>query len=155
MSSKSVLNLFSHLAINTWRLWQTADVRTLIIAEDVMRNSVARSLTGFILAATSAALSVCSRSTRARCSDEPCLWIRSLHVRMSSSFELRVRRTFCSSSLSGCAKLTSSSTMTDRPTQTDSYTPMLKRLKPLPQLDIKMQNICKNAVQMFPVLLET
>ena len=65
---------------------QWAQALTLIIALDVMRKRVARSLTAFSFSLLSAGIRRPSSSFRERCSATPCLATSSLHVLRSSSF---------------------------------------------------------------------
>lgn len=75
---------------------------TLIMALEVMRKSVARSLTCLILSVLSGGSRRASSSLRERCRAVPCLAIRSLQVLRSSTLLDKIRRVFCSSVLSVC-----------------------------------------------------
>ena len=82
---------------------------TLIIALDVMRKRVARSLTAFSFSPLSAGTRRPSSSFRERCSATPCLATSSLHVPRSSSFSERLRMVPWSSLLSAGEGVPSSS----------------------------------------------
>lgn len=73
---------------------------TLIMAFEVMRKSVARSLTCLIFSVLSAGRRRLSSSLSERCRAVPCLAIRSLQVLRSSTLLDSVRRVLCSSVLS-------------------------------------------------------
>jgi len=75
---------------------------TLIMALDVMRKSVARSLTCLIFSELSGGSLRFSSSLSERCKAVPCLAMRSLHVDRSSTLLVRVRSVFCTSVLSVC-----------------------------------------------------
>lgn len=75
---------------------------TLIMALEVMRKSVARSLTCLILSVLSGGRRRASSSLRERCRAVPCLAIRSLQVLRSSTLLDKIRSVFCSSVLSVC-----------------------------------------------------
>ena len=79
------------------------------MALEVIRKSVALSLTDLILVAASEGFSSCSSSLRDRWRAAPCLVIRSLHVLRSSNLAFSVRKVFCSSFLSGWPPASSSS----------------------------------------------
>lgn len=74
----------------------------MIMALEVMRKRVARSLTCLIFSVLSAGSRRVSSSLRERCSAVPCLAIRSLQVLRSSTLLDRVRSVLCSSVLSVC-----------------------------------------------------
>lgn len=74
----------------------------MIMALEVMRKSVARSLTCLILSVLSGGSLRASSSLRERCRAVPCLAIRSLQVLRSSTLLDKIRRVFCSSVLSVC-----------------------------------------------------
>ena len=86
-----------------------AQALTLIIALDVMRKRVARSLTAFSFSLLSAGILRPSSSFRERCSATPCLATSSLHVLRSSSFSERLLMVPWSSLLSAGEGVPSSS----------------------------------------------
>ncbi len=88
-----------YLFYNNWNLTQVkfcnnrkSVLLTLIIALEVMRKSVALSLTALIFSPPSRGTRKVSSSLRDRCSAAPCLDIRSLHVLKSSNLLARVLR---------------------------------------------------------------
>lgn len=84
--------LVSHLQ-ELRRLWHVSCELTLIIALEVMRKRVARSLTAFTLSVLSALPRKSSSSLRERWRAAPCFPISSLQVLRSSSFPARVLST--------------------------------------------------------------
>ena len=78
------------------------------MALDVILNIVALSLTTLALLPWSDTISMLSNSDSALCKALPCLAIRSLHVFMSSSLDIRSLTVFWSSFLSGCGSSSSS-----------------------------------------------
>uniref|UniRef100_A0A6B0UZB5 Putative secreted protein n=1 Tax=Ixodes ricinus TaxID=34613 RepID=A0A6B0UZB5_IXORI len=98
-------------------LWAscTYSLHAFIMAVDVMRKRVARSLTARTRAAASGPgpPSSCSRSVRERCSAVPCLAMRSLHIDRSSSLTCSRRNTVSSSLLSSWLGMSSSSSSSD------------------------------------------
>jgi hypothetical protein len=82
---------------------------TLIIALDVMRKSVARSLTAFSFSPLSQGILRLSSSFRERCRAAPCFEMRSLHVLSSASLPESSLRVWWSSLLSVGEAVSSSS----------------------------------------------
>ena len=114
---QNCFTLISTMHCLAWSL----SVLTLIIALDVILNSVALSLIPLSLLIASVGSWITSRSLSARCNAVPCLVISSLQIPRSSSLLVRICRVACSSVRSTSVGSSSSSSSKLKQNQTYSH----------------------------------